>query len=280
MSTHPHPIPRATLAALALASSLCLGGCWEGLDEEPPVALEEAPPRPLVELLYAGEYGPRAAALGDEVRVLLWLRRMDLSAEQLGRWRATSRRLRADDRALREQLQRLDEDQAEALGPLYAELRAALSAGPVSGAQLADFAGRLEAARAAAADPRRLIQERAEAVLAVAQELLDGLDSSRRSRVAEALFFLRRAVGPDTHPESWDVLIGRPWPAGDFATLRRSASPEGAGDLDISQLWTLDGGETQTTEGIGGAGRRVILALALLHPALDEAAGALLGDGE
>jgi len=260
-----------------------LAGCYSGLPEEAPDpgAQTDPAPAPLAELLYAGESGPSAARMGDRVRAMIWLRRMALSPAGIVGLRDASTRALESDRALRATLGALDADEAAALAPLYEEMQAALAAGDPEEEALEDWAARLAAlqmGRGARGDPRALRQRHIDAVLAEADDFLAALDADQRDRAAEALFFLRRAVGPSARPATWDALMGDPWPAGDFATLRRSGNPSDHGALDISALWTLDAGEVALTDGMGPAGLQAVTALALLHPELGPACEALLDE--
>ncbi len=266
-----------------LALAALLAGCWDGLPAEPggsSEAAEEASAAPLIELLYAGDPGPRAAREGDQVRALIWLRRMALSEAQLGQLLADTRGARASAGALEARLADADAAAAAELRPIYGEMAEALTAGEPDEAAAAAWAERLEAARAAAPDPDELRQRWTEEVLDRASAFLDGLSPDQQARAGEALFLLRQAIGPDTTPAAWDLLLGTPWPAGDFSTLRRAASPVELDPLSPASLWTLDEGETELLDGLNPEGRLAIVALAMLHPGLEPACEALLGRGQ
>jgi len=275
----PVRLPSASLLAL-----LATGGCWGGLPEAgsapgdaPSEPAEEIAPLPLAERLYAGEPGGLARALGDEVRILLWLRGLSLRPEQARALADTSRRVAAQGAALTRALNEAGRAELERLGPIYREMAAALAAGAPTDAQAADWAARLEAAQSRpAVDPRALRARYADAVLAEAADFLAGLDPAQRRGMVNALFFLRREVGDGVAPDDWDDLIGRPWRAGDFATLRRSASPTAHDHLDIGGLWTLEAGEMDLAGSITGLKLQALTALALTHTGLPAACAAIL----
>ena len=76
--------------------------------------------------------------------------------------------------------------------------------------------------------------------------------------------------------EIYTDLLGNPWQAGDFASLRRSRSGE-QGQLDVGALFTLEGGRTDLTENLDGLKLDVLVAIALSHPDLAGAVEVLQG---
>jgi len=281
------------LLPLALTLPL-LGGCYDGLPDEAadPAALADPAPAPLAELLYAGEPDPLSSAQGDRVRAMIWLRRMDLVSSKLLALREASGRALASKSDLEMALYERAHAERARRAPLYQEMEEALARGEPTPEVLADWTERLadlqapqaadgtevSVASSAAASPAALKQRHLDAVLAEASTFLASLDGDERARAAEALFFLRRQVGPAITPEHWDALVGHPWPAGDFATLRRSISPEDPDPLDLRALWTLEAGEVDLLDGVGPDGLLMIMAFALLNPELIPACEALLGD--
>ena len=260
-----------------------IGGCAEPPVEAPPpaeVAPPVPPPMPLAEALYGGELGAEAAPLGDRVRVLLWLRAMDLDGGELEALREAALRVSAEGDRARAALAAAGEEEARALAPIYAELAAALAAGVPDDAAAASAAERIAAVRAGLEgtdrDPRRVRARAAAAALAEAEAWAATLDEAQRVGMAQALFFLRRQVSAETTPALMEDLLGAPWQPGDFASLRRSRSGE-QGQLDIGGLFTLEGGARDLTQDLDGLKLHVLVAVALSHPDLVPAIEVLQG---
>ncbi|MCK6525884.1 hypothetical protein L6R49_31155, partial [Myxococcota bacterium] len=89
----------------------------------------------------------------------------------------------------------------------------------------------------------------------------------RREALGGALFLLRREVSDGARPGLYEGVLGRPWDPGDFASLRRSSAPPEPGQLDIGGLWSLEAGDWRLLPSLSDQQVRVILTLALDHPA-------------
>lgn len=258
-------------AAPACAAPVCTApactapACTAPPEAAPPVEPWPARPSlPLAERLYGGELGAPAAALGDQVRILLWLRSLELDPAQLQGFCAAAERV-AQARAAAE-ARRAEAAQAElaALQGLYEGLAQALAQGPLSEEEAAAWALRLEEAPVARTAALQVETALIDATLAEAGGLLDLL--SNRAGLGNALFLLRRELGDGVRPALYQDLIGRPWAAGDFATLRTARSPDAQGQLDLGALWTLEGGDRRLLQGVDRLKLQVLLALALDHP--------------
>lgn len=261
-----------------VAIGLLLAGCLCGLPDQPPAPPMEVASAtvPLVAELYAGETGATARPLGDRVRILLWLRELGLDRAQLTALRDASVAARADLDAAQRQVAALDADEAAATAPIYQEMASALALGPIDEGRAAAWADRLRSARGDRTDPRMLRQRQAEAVLASAQVFAEGLDPRQQARLVDALLFLRPTVGPGVPASDWDWLAGS-WQAGDFSTLRSSASSPAASPTDIASLWAMDAGSSSLLRGVFGERYQALVALALLHPDLGPSCDVLLG---
>ena len=254
-------MPRLLRAScFALAASL--SGCGEELPVvEEEVALELADPSPLAEVLYGGELGQ---PIGDRVRLLVWLSRMDLPEAQLAALAGAGRRVAAEVARVDAAVAAAGMAEAELLAPLYAELEAAL----LSGGDVAGLAERIAAARDGLEDPRALRAAVLRLALAEAGAWVADLDEVQAAALVDALFVLRSEVGVGSSPGTIGALLGTPWPAEDFATLVRSADAPPL-DLDVGGLWSLDGGDPRTA--MEPVRREALVALVLLQPELVEA---------
>jgi len=240
--------------------------------------VEEPPASSLAEALYAGELGPQARPLGDRVRLLTWLRGLSLNNEELAQLHATSRRIRSLSDALKVTLIELGEAELQRLEQPYNELAQALAKNETTDSDLEDWAERIAESRAQGEDPRALRSAFAQEVLKEASTFLDGLDPEKRRGMADGLFLLRTHLGEGAAPESFEDLLGTPWRAEEYSTLRKSASPTPVDHLDIGGLWTLEAGATDRSNRIIGDKLLVITTLALAHPDLPAACEVLLGN--
>ena len=232
---------------------------------------------PLAEALYAGELGTQARPLGDRVRLLTWLRGLSLSAEELTELHATSRRIQALSHDLQLTLTGLGEAELKRLEAPYGELAVALAKNKTTPTELEDWAKRIAESRAQKEDPRALRAAFAQRVLQEAASFLNALDPEKRRGMADGLFLLRTELGDGAAPASFKDLLGTPWRAEEYSTLRKSASPNPVGHLDIGGLWTLESGASDRSDRILGDKLLVIATLALSHPDLPASCEVLLG---
>ena len=240
----------------------------EGARREGPTAAPAMPPAmPLTEALYAGELGPQSAAAGDRVRILLWLRGLELDEAALESMRQAALRVQAAEAAADAARVQMGEAEAERLKPIYEGLAAQLATGSPTEAEAAALADSLQQARAGLPDPRRARAEWVQGALDEAEKWSSALDEHQRRGMANALFFLRREVSADARPGLLRELLGEPWQPGDFSSLRRSRSGE-QGQLDVGGLFTLDGGSQDITENLDGLKLTTLVAIALSHPGL------------
>lgn len=265
------------MRARLLVCCLALGcGASTAPPEPSRAGAAQAPPLPLAEVLYAGELGPQAEALGDRVRILVWLRSLELSPEELESLRQASLRVRAAGAAAAAQREQVGQRELERLVPAYETLARALAAGPVDEAEAAALAAEIRAARDGLEDPRAVRAAGVADALGEAARWSETLDERQRRGMANALFFLRDRVGLDSAPGLYEDLLGTPWQPGDFASLRRSRSGE-QGQLDVGGLFTLDGGRQDVTENLDGLKLTALTVIALGHPGLAPAVEVLQG---
>lgn len=235
-----------------------LSGCGAGLAEpdETVSVLEEAPP-PLAEALYGVD---QPSPEVERLKVLLWLRSLELAEAQLRDFRGASVTLREALVQRDEALASLKEEQAQAQAPLVEELeRRVLSGDEVGAVELPSL------------DPRPVLTAYVLTALDQGQQLVDGLGPEQRPAMANALFLLRPRLSPQEHRG----LLGNPWADGDFATMRRSSSGD-QDALDPGGLFTLDQGQSHLTAELDDERLVVLVALALEHEQLVPAVDLLL----
>ena len=260
--------------------TLLLGGLLGcgGAAPPPPAATADAPAPtpPLAGALYGGELGDDATPLGDRVRLLLWLRTMKLSPEGLEALRSASHRVRAAEAEAVAAREVVGAAELTALRAPYEALARDLASGLPEDSAAADYAAQITAARAAGPDPRKARAAWIRGALDEAAAFSATLDEPQRKGMASSLFLLRKRVGAELTPELYTDLLGNPWQAGDFASLRRSRSGE-QGQLDVGALFTLEGGRTDLTENLDGLKLDVLVAIALSHPDLAGAVEVIQG---
>lgn len=254
------------LQSFALFFALSCAGDEAAPEAQADVASEAAATgsSTLAQSLYAGETGALAAQAGDRARILVWLRGLSLSPTELGMTCAAAEAVAATRARAAAERTRLAETESAALTPHYEALAARLLAGPLDEAEAAQWAERLDAARAGLGDPLALERAAVEAALGEAARLQSAL--GRREGLGGALFLLRREVSDGARPGLYEGALGRPWDPGDFASLRRASAPAEPGQLDVGGLWSLEAGEWRLLPSLTDQQVRVILTLALDHP--------------
>ena len=240
--------------------------------------LAEPLPLPLAEVLYGGETGEALTPLGDRVRLLLWLRSLSPTEDQVRSLRQASLDVRAMGLKAQAAIQVSGEAEAALLGPLYEDLARALAAGEPDERLLDETVAALTSARASLeADPRALRARWVEGALDIAGAYAETLLPEQRSGMVNAMFLVRRNLGPGAAPAAYEGLLGQSWEGASYATLRRVVSPE-LDHLDPGGLWTLDAGETDLLGDVRGLRLQALLAMVLAHPDLVGACEVLLGE--
>jgi hypothetical protein len=252
-------------------------GCdTEPLDlptEEALAEVDEDAQTPLFQLLYDAPTLPVSRLTQQRVRLLLWLRHMELSAEQL----ELLTDLRRTVVQRRESLAKAERDIAARWEPLenqvYQGLWAHLSdGGALDDPALSEHAQRLQELRSDGARERELLSLRLQGIQAIFEAerpFLQTLSPRQESLLPDALFLLRSRLDPVGNPEDFRALVGSIYDPGDFAVLSRGTAEQAGKPLDIGALWT-DEGEL-TGEVLHAARRELLVYLALLEPGIDEA---------
>ena len=270
-------------AALLLAA---LWGCSaDPLPLPTEVAVAEvhdstAPELPLFQVLYAVETGPAPSVSLQRVRLLLWLRHLELSSAQLELLETL--RVDARERAARltQAEQALLERNAGEEAALVENLWAALSQGAEpSDASVSEIADKLGAIGHDGSRSEQLFRLRLEGIrslLDAQTAFLRTLTPVQEGRLNDALFLLRHQLDPLGTPGDFRALVGTLYDPGQFGALTQGTDLSKTGPADIGALWGDKGGGLQGHP-LHDAQREVILFLAVLEPGLEDAIAAAKG---
>lgn len=267
---------RASLALLAL-------GCDPAPTPLPTAveiaALDRGQQPPLYQLLYDAPLLPVDAAESGRVRMLILIRHMGLSADQLDQLDAL--RTLAADRSAAISAREAEVEAAYAVVQQQAEgaLWAALSRGvAVDAPELTVHVDALRELRKGGKRERELIKLRLDgirSVLDAERELLASLTPRQEQLLSDAVFVLRRRLDPIGTPGDFRALVGTTYEPGQYAVLTRGLSDGLSDPLDIGGLWS----DSPMLEGhaLHEARREVLLLLLLLEPGLADAISAARG---
>lgn len=272
VAVHPEEAAREAATAETGGEPAASGDGGAATDENGS-ADEETPP--LYQLLYEAPVTGAPDAATQRVRILAWLRHLEMRPDQLDR-------LDALRRAAAERAARLEAEEAEAQrriaraeAPVYADLWAAMRRGASpDDPALADLARRLQAARSEA-DPEALIRRRGEwmrSVLDAEGPFLATLSPEQERRFGTVAFVLRHRLDPVANPGDYRELVGTTYEPGQYAVLSRGVTPADREPLDLGGLWSDD--PALDPDALLDARREVLLFLLLLEPGLDEAIAA------
>lgn len=239
-------------------------------------SLDRAAQPPLYQLLYDAPALPTQAEAQQRVRLLIWLRHMALSIDQLDRLEEL-RALAADRRArIGAKEQEVAERYSAQETQVYNQLWAQLAAGtPVDDPQMGALTDELRELRQGGARERELLAVRMEGIRSVMdaqRAFLVTLRPRQEQLMADALFFLRHRLDPVGNPADFRALVGSIYDPGQYAVLTRGGGEHGRQPLNIGALWS----DQPMLEGhaLHEARREVLLFLALLEPGLDQAIAA------
>lgn len=237
---------------------------------------------PLVQMLYDYAFLPKAQYAQQRVRLLIWLKHMELGAYQLRALgelavRAESERQRVES-AQAEIVARYEPTLQVSYDQLWEKLRAGA---PLDDPALVEAAKPLLEAGAEKARSEELLALRASAVRAVIEAerpWLATLSPKQEALLTDSLFLLRHRLDPYANPGDFKALVGTVFSAGDYGTLTRGSFTPEDDQLDLARLWSDESKETLSGPVFNDARREVLLYMVLLEPALPEAIAAALGE--
>ncbi|MCB9764697.1 MAG: hypothetical protein H6739_33285 [Alphaproteobacteria bacterium] len=263
-ASEPQPLPSAEQAAEADAE------------------MDHAAHPPLTQLLYDYAFLPKYQRAQQRVRLLIWIRHMDLGAYQLralAELAETARQERA--RIEQQQLEivmRYEPEIAQAYELLWRELSAGTA---LDDPALEEAAAVLLDARKEHARSEELLALRVagvRAVLEAERPWLATLSPKQEALLSDALFLLRHRLDPYANPGDFRALVGTVFSAGDYGTLTRGSFTPEDDQLDLARLWSDYKREDINGPVFSDARRELILYMVLLEPALPEAIAAALGE--
>lgn len=275
-------MPRLFLCCL-LATAICCDSAQTDLPTETRVRAVEDLDRetapPLYQYLYDSAFLPEVHEREQATRILLWLRYIDLTADQL----AILRGLHARAGVLRqrlEQSQRRIVDQYEPqLVPVYDSIFALLAEGaPLDDPRFEQVAAELMERRTNRLRDDELLAIRLQSVRALLDEeqaLLRTLTPAQEARLPDLVFALRRQLDPAATAGDFRVLVGTLYSVGDPTLLLRGDFAASRTHLDIGGLWADDDPELSGPV-LHQARRELLLYLLLQEPALPVAIDAAL----
>ena len=251
--TEPMPLPTAAEAAAADAR------------------VEQAARPPLTQVLYDYALAPDLQAREQRVRLLIWLKHMELGDYQL--------------RALAELHVQAEAERLAASEPTLTATYDTLWAKLSAGASLDDPA--LAEAAAPLIDARKH-HERADALLALRLQgvkavleaerpWLATLSPKQEALLTDSLFALRHKLDPYANPGDFKALGGTVFSAGEYGTLPRGSFTQTDDQLDLSRLWSDYTKAEVNGPVFNNARRELILYMLLMEPTLPEAIQAALG---
>jgi len=224
----------------------------------------------LYQLLYVGEAGDTAHALGQRVRMMAWLRTVRLSDENLtglARLGVMAQQKMREDRAARAVV---DAREAELVAPIYARLETALADPGVTVATLETLSKELVVARETLDAEGDAVQEYRDRVRSIVLETalwMSVLTPEQRTAVGGCRFVLTEHAAPLTNPGSYASLVGMIWDRGDFSALQMGDEITADGPLDIGGLWALEHLRAPPSGYMVESARAGMLMLVILDPA-------------
>ncbi len=224
---------------LAAAAMLLLPaapvGSWAG-------ASEDEPDIKLYQLLYDYEVTEPLSTLGQKVRILIWIRYMDLSTAQQELLLALARKFRERRAVVERETRAITEAYERRLEPIYERIYQEVTR-PVPDQKVLDELARelhgVIIAHSAADELHTMRVRMLRTVLSDETSFLHSLSPEQEEKLVTSLFFLRQEVDPFANPQTYRDIIGPTWNAGDFSSLLKRSRPRND-HLNIGGLWGLD----------------------------------------
>ncbi len=214
----------------------------------------------------------KPSANQQRVRILLWLQRMNCNVSQLQKLDEL-RRLVVEKQAqlVTAETQRSQQIQ-EAYTPVYNQLWDEIRQGHDLESENVQAAIQQlnslqeQAASNPSLNPR---MEMIKSVIEAEADFLRSLSPEQESTIVDALYFLRHQLDPVGNPKDFSMLIGNTFEPGQYAILLKGTSELAQQSGNIGGLWSDE--PELTGRVLHEAQREVVLYLALLEPALEEA---------
>lgn len=232
----------------------------------------------LYQLLYAGEVSDAAHDHGQRVRMLAWLRAMNLQDDAFMELLELGHRVQEEARADRDERAALAARELAVLGPVYTALEAALADPTTTAEQLQAHSQALaeaQATLASEAERHAAQRERIHSMLLGTRAWLGARTHDERLAAGTCRFVLMEHASPLTNPGAYAGLVGMVWDRGDFSALQAGEEARLNGPLDIGGLYALEHLRAPPSGYMAQSAREGLLLLALLDPAFVPAAETL-----
>ena len=267
-----------------IGSALSVVGCRVDADDFKHTMVLEKPWQPdvsapegdtpeetrLYQLLYAGEHGAEAHALGQRVRMKAWLRTVHLSDAELMELAMLAVEVRKQVAADRADLAGLAAREVEVLQPIYARLEAALLQAGTTNAELEALALELAESREALYGDHEIQaarRDRIRELIRLSAVFLAKLTHEQRLQLNSCRFVLNEHAAPLTNPGSYASLVGMIWDRGDFSALQTGEDHGADGPLDLGGLWALEHLRAPPSGYMVDSARAGMMLLVLMDPA-------------
>lgn len=235
---------------------------------------------PLYQMLYDYSFLPEVQHKEQRVRLLIWLRHMQLSEWQLRSLKDLAAKVTAEGERIRATQAAVVQAYEPKVGRIYDTLWEQLQSGAeLDDAQIEAAAGGLLGARLQHAREKELLDLRLQSVRTVQElerEWLNSLDPRQEAVLVDAIFLLRHRLDPYANPGDFHQLVGTIYVAGEWGTLTRGSYNAETDHLNIGGLWSDVAMSDYEGPVFNDARRAILLYMALLEPALPEAVDASL----
>lgn len=236
--------------------------------------LEQAqsdPPPAAYQLLYDSPGLPKPTEELQRLKILIWLNRMQLTANQLNRLES----LRAEVVERHKNIEKMEKEEAQKIieleKPIYNGLWDLLKSGQTI-EDTNELILQLQEIRKTSTRAKDLLSFRVEAIRSILdtqQELMRTLTPNQEMIIPDALFFLRHHLDPIANPTDFSILVGTTYDPGQYAVLTRGTGQIARQTMNIGGLWSDD--TELTGKELHEARREVLIYLILLEPGLEEA---------
>lgn len=208
----------------------------------------------------------------QRVRALLWLKRMNCNVSQLQKLEEL-RQIVVDKQ---QQLDIAERNRTQQIQESYTPIYNQLWDGIRQGAELDS-----ETIQASLEQLQQLQEQESQnpklnpriemikSIIEAEETFLRSLSPEQESTIVDALYFLRHKLDPVGNPKDFSLLIGNTFEPGQYAILLKGTSELAQQSGNIGGLWSDE--PELTGRVLHEAQREVVLYLALLEPALEEA---------
>ena len=236
----------------------------------------------LYQMLYDYAFLPEVQYAEQRVRLLIWLKRMELTPYQLNTMLELAEWVSEERSRINERQEVIIGEYEPRLLPIYNDLWQRLSSGAeLDDAEMEGAAAALLSERVQHARQDELLALRAEGVNNILNRVrtwLQELAPAQEIPLTDSLFLLRHRLDPYANPGDFSSIIGTVFVAGDWGTLTRGIGgfTTNRDHLNIGGLWTEAALESLQGPVFNDARREIVIYMVVLEPSLPEAIHAML----